>query len=149
MPPSSASLIVLVLVVVLVLDLCLLHVSGISRSVLSGSAFFDAKTALTLRSKTEDENDDEDEDDFGARGPLLHPGKCLFQQFEIAGVTQLRARRFDPFSLERVLGGAIAFKENTKYAGKGLVSQPIRRNLVGYIVTSLVLRSAVPLFFVY
>ena len=37
MPPSSASLIVLVLVVVLVLDLCLLHVSGISRSVLSQS----------------------------------------------------------------------------------------------------------------
>ena len=45
---------------------------------------------------------------------LLHPIKRLLQEFEVARVSDFRARRLDPFLLEHILRWAIGFKEDTE-----------------------------------
>src|SRR5262245_47179805 len=77
----------------------------------------------------------------------LHPIKRFLQDFEIAGVPNFVARIFNPFLFQRVLRWTIGFVEDAEHTGERKRCELVCGDLVSDIVAQLVLRCAVPFFF--
>src|SRR5262249_8762710 len=84
-------------------------------------------------------------DDSGSLS--FHSVKCLLENRLIACLAEFLARLLNPFFLERILRRAIGFVECPEYAGEGERGEFVRGELVGDVVPELVLRCAVPSFF--
>src|SRR5436190_10796116 len=74
----------------------------------------------------------------------LHSVEGLLENFEIAGVTGFFARSLDPFLLQRILRWAIGFVEYAENAGERERRELVRGELVGDVVTELILGRPVP-----
>src|SRR5437879_3323549 len=77
----------------------------------------------------------------------LHSVEGFLEDLEIAGVPSLLTSVLDPFLFQRVFGRAIGFVEHTEDAGERKLREFVGGELVGDVVSELVLGCAVPFLF--